>query len=147
MVASMARGLSTYTGEVPVAGDQSPLLYLPDEVQHLLGAAHGKGGYDQVAPLVQGGLDAPGQGGHIVYALAAVLSVAVGGFYHQVLAVLHILGVFQDGLVQVAQVSAEADFSGLAALVSQTSMAAEPSRCPTSVKRMLTQSFTWIGLP
>ena len=30
---------------------------------------------------------------------------------------------------------------------SQTSMAAEPSRCPTSVMRRETQSFTWITRP
>ena len=97
-----------------MAGDQAPLLDLPDEVQHLLGAAHGKGGDHQVAALVQGSLDAAGQGRDIVHPLFAVVPVAIGGFDHQILGVLHRLGVPEDGLVQIAQVTAEADLPGLA---------------------------------
>ena len=101
-------------GEISVAGDQAPLLDLPDEVQHFLGAAHGEGGDHQVAALIQGGLDAAGQGRDIVHPLCAVVPITVGGFDHQILCVLHRLGVPEDGLVQVAHIAAEAELPGLA---------------------------------
>ena len=101
-------------GEIAVAGDQTSLLDLPDEVQHLLGAAHSEGGDHQVAALIQGGLDAAGQGRDIVHPLCAVVPITVGGFDHQILGVLHRLGIPEDGLVQVAHIAAEAELPGLA---------------------------------
>ena len=100
-----------------MAGDQVFLLDLPDEIEDLLSAAHGKGGDDHVAAPVQHLLDARGQFLYIVHPLLAVEAVAVGGLDDQIFRVLHRLGVPQDGLVGVAHIAAEGDLPRLAALV------------------------------
>ena len=93
-------------GEVGVALDQSLLLHFPHEVQQLLGAAHGKGGDDDVAAPGEGVVDDLGQGlGVGVHGL--VVPVAVGALHDHIVGPVHIGGIPDDGLVDVAQVSGE----------------------------------------
>ena len=74
------------------------LLDNPQEVQQFLGAAHRKGGDDQVAPLVEGLLDNPGQFPHIVGGLS-LAAVAVGGFHDHIIGLAYILGILDKGLI------------------------------------------------
>ena len=55
--------------------------------------------------------------GDVVRALGGVQPVAVGGFYHEVVCALHKLRVAEDGLVDVADIAAEADAALLAVFV------------------------------
>ena len=103
-------------GKTVVAPDEAPVLDLPDEVEHLLGAADGKGRDDHIAAPVHGGLDDLRQFGHVVRVHPLVIPVAVGGLHHQILGLLHGLGIPQDGLIGVAQVAGEGDLPFLAVL-------------------------------
>ena len=55
--------------------------------------------------------------GDIVRALGGVQPVAVGGFYHEVVRALNMLRVAEDGLIDVADIAAEADAALLAVFV------------------------------
>ena len=99
-----------------MAGDQALFLDLPDKIQHLLGPAHGKGGDHHVAAPVKGRLYFTRQSRNIVRALLSVEPVAVGGFDHQIVRLLHLLGVLEDGLIRIAHVTAEGDLSVLTVL-------------------------------
>ena len=65
-VASMASGLSMYTGKQPWPVDQIFFLYLADEVEQFLGAAHCKARDDHIAAAVEGALQDLRQLCHIV---------------------------------------------------------------------------------
>ena len=91
------------------------LLDLPDKIQHFLRAAHSKGGNDHRAAPVKGLLQDLRQRAHIIRALT-VQPVAVGGFQHQIICLLHPLRVVEDGLMRIPHVTAEHHLFGNAAL-------------------------------
>ena len=92
--------------EILVALHQPVLLDLPQEIEHLLGAAHRKAGHHQIAPPVKGALEHPGQ---VVYIVGpgAVAAAAVGGFHHHHVGLGEIAGVVEQRLVEVAHVAGE----------------------------------------
>ena len=92
-------------------------LDLAQEVEHLLRAADGERGDDDVAAAVERTLQHCGEGAGVVEAHLFVEPVAVGGFDHQVVRMGHLLGVFDDGLIGVAHIAAEDDFPGLPLLL------------------------------
>ena len=100
-------------GKIIVALDETPLLDLPDGVEHLLCPAHGEGGDHQIAAPVQCLLDVARQLRHHVAPVLFVKPVTVGGFNHQEVCFRYRLGVVDQGLVGVAHVAAEYDLSGL----------------------------------
>ena len=99
--------------EMVVSRHQTPLLDLPDGVEHFLRPPHGKGGDDQIAAPVQRPLDAGGQLAHHVAPLLGMQAVAVGGFDDQIFRLRNRLGVAEQGLIDVAHVAAEHDLPGL----------------------------------
>lgn len=82
------------------------LLHLADEVEKLLGAPHGEGGNDDVAPAPQGLVEQGGQRGGVADR-RLVNAVAVGALGNQVVGPFHRLGVADDGLIDVAQIAGE----------------------------------------
>ena len=84
------------------------LFDFPDEVQQLLGPAHGEGGDDDVAAPGHSLVDDPGQLVGVAPALR-VVPVAVGGFHHHVVRPGQLHRVPDDGLVDVADVPGEDD--------------------------------------
>ena len=104
-------------GEVRVSVYKAALLDLAYEVQDLLCAADGKGGDNEVPAGVERRLDELCKLGDVVRALGGVQPVAVGGFYHEVVRALHKLRVAEDGLIDVADIAAEADAALLAVFV------------------------------
>ena len=102
-------------GEVGHALHQVLLLHLPDEVEQLLGAAHGEGGDDHVAPLGEGLVDELGQGLGVALR-RLVVPVAVGALGEDVVGVPDVLGIPDDGLIPVADVAGEHHLPGLSPL-------------------------------
>ena len=90
------------------------LLHLPDEVEELLGASHRKGGDDHVAALAEGLVDDLGQSFGVVAVLVLVEPVAVGALGEDIVGLVNVLGVPDDGLVLVADVARKDDFTGFA---------------------------------
>ena len=86
-----------------------------DEVQHFLGAAHGKRRNYHRAAAAQRALQHLRKGADGIGPLA-VRARAVGGFQHHIIGLLHGLRVVDDGLVGVAHVAAEDNFFLHAAL-------------------------------
>ena len=81
----------------------APLLDFAQEVEDLLGAAHGKAGDDHIAAPVEGGLQHIGQVGQVIWP-GAVQTVAVGGFHHHIVGLGQVVGVVEDGLMQVPDI-------------------------------------------
>ena len=102
-------------GEVRVALHHPLVLDLPDEVQQLLGAAHGEGGDHHVAALGDGLVDDLRQIVGVAPHLR-VVAVAVGGLHHHVVRAGEVGGVPDDGLVHIADVAGKDDLFGDAAL-------------------------------
>ena len=102
-------------GEILDGGHQPPVLDLPDEVQQLLCAAHGKGGDHHVAALGQRLVDDLRQLVGVAPHLG-VVAVAVGGLHQHVVGAVEKLGVADDGLIHIADVAGEHDGTRLAAL-------------------------------
>ena len=98
--------------EIAVAGHQVFLLDLADEIEQLLGAAHRKAGDDHVAAPVKGALQDLHQLPDVIGA-GRVAAVAVGGLHDDVVRLGQVGGVFQDGLVQVADVPRKDQLGGL----------------------------------
>ena len=96
-------------------GGQVLLFNLPDKVEQLLGAAHGKGGNHHVAPAAQGAVDDVRQL-LFVLPIALVEPVAVGALREDVVCLLDVLGIPDNGLVVVADVAGKDDLPGLAPL-------------------------------
>ena len=84
------------------------LLDAAQEVEELLGATHGEGGDDHVAPPAQGLVDDFGQLRGVAPDLHMV-PVAVGGFHDHVVPLFQEHRVPDDGLVEVADVAGEDD--------------------------------------
>ena len=95
--------------------DKAPVLDLPDEVQQLLRAAHGKGGDHHVAALGQCFVDDLRQLVGVAPHLR-VVAVAVGGFHQHIVGAVEELGVADDRLIHVADIAGEYDRPRLAAL-------------------------------
>ena len=92
---------------------QALLLDLPDEIEQLLGAAHGEGGNHQIAPFGQGFLNDLGQvGGVVGLLLDGVEAVAVGALRDHVVRVGDVLGGADDGGLAVADVAGEDHLAG-----------------------------------
>ena len=101
--------------EAAVAGDQILFLYLADEVEQFLSAAHCKARDDHIAAAVEGALQDLRQLCHIV-GPRAVAAVTVGGLHKDIICVFQICGVFDDRLVVVADVAGEDQLCGRAVL-------------------------------
>ena len=102
-------------GKAGHALDEALLLHLPDEVQQLLGAAHGEGGDDDVAALLKGLVDDLGQS--LGIALRRLVEpVAVGALGEHVVGVPDVLGVADDGLIPVADVAGKDHLAGVVPL-------------------------------
>ena len=88
-------------------GLDQPLIFdFPQEVEKLLGAAHGKGGNDHVAALGEGVVDELGQ--RFGVALRhLVVPVTVGGLHDHIVCLFQKFRVPDNGLVHVAQVAGE----------------------------------------
>ena len=97
---------------------QSLILDLPDEVQQLLGAAHGKGGDHHIAALGQRLVDDLRQLVGVAPHLR-VVAVAVGGFHQHVVGAVEKLGVADDGLIHIADITGEHHGPRLAALTAR----------------------------
>ena len=95
-----------------MAGHQVFLLDLADEIEQLLGAAHRKAGDDHVAAPVKGALQDLHQLPDVIGA-GRVAAVAVGGLHDDIVRLGQVGGVFQDGLVQVADVPRKDQLGGL----------------------------------
>ena len=117
-----ARGLAGqggvhHHGEAGHALDEALLLHLPDKVQQLLGAAHGEGGDDHVAPIAQSLVNNGGQVGGVVRLLVHVVEpVAVGALGEHIVGVPDVLGVADDGLIPVADVAGKDHLAGVVPL-------------------------------
>ena len=92
-----------------MSGDEAPVFDLPDEVEHLLSAADGKGWNDHIAAPVHGSLNDLRQRRDIVGMHPFVIPVTVGGLHHQILRVFNRLRVSQDGLFGITQIAGESD--------------------------------------
>ena len=101
--------------KVAVPLDQPFFLDLPQKIQHLLCASHGKAGHYHVAAPVKGALQNFCQLCHIVRP-GVVVAVAVGGLHEHIVCLLDIGGVFYDGLIQIADIAGEHQLCGGAAL-------------------------------
>ena len=101
--------------EVLYGGHQMAVLDLPDEVQQLLGTAHGEGGDHHVAALAQRLVDDLGQIVGIAPHLG-VVAVAVGALHHHIVRPAEELGIPDDGLIHIADIAGEHDVPLLAAL-------------------------------
>ena len=101
--------------EIRVGLHKALVLDLPDEVQKLLGAAHGEGGNHHVAALGHGLVDDLGQIVGIAPHLG-VVAVAVGGLHDDIIRPGKVAGVPDDGLVHIAQVAGEDQLLGDAVL-------------------------------
>lgn len=102
-------------GEIRHGGHQALILDLPDEIQQLLGAAHGKGGNHHVAALAQSLVDDLGQLAGIAPHLC-VVAVTVGALHDHIVRPGEELGVPDDGLVHVADIAGKDDGFRLASL-------------------------------
>ena len=102
-------------GEIRHGGHQALILDLPDEIQQLLGAAHGKGGNHHVAALAQSLVDDLGQLAGIAPHLG-VVAVAIGALHDHIVRPGEELGIPDDGLVHVADIAGEHDGFRLASL-------------------------------
>ena len=91
--------------EAVVAVYQAALLYLADEVQHLLRPADGEGGNHDVAAPVQRTLDYFRQRADVVRPAVRVKPVAVGALDNDVVRIGYGLRVAQYRLVHVAHVA------------------------------------------
>ena len=109
------KGAVDVDGEIPVAGDETFFLDFPDEIEQLLGAAHRKAGDDHIAAPVKGALQDLRQLTHIVRP-RAVGAVAVGGLHKDVIRILDVGRVLDDGLMLVADIAAEHQLGGGAVL-------------------------------
>ena len=121
-----ARGLAGqggvhHHGEAGHALDEALLLHLPDKVQQLLGAAHGKGGNDDVAAPGKGVVDELGQGLHIALR-DFMVPVAVGGLHDHIVGLVQKLRIADDGLVDIAQVAGKDQLFSDAALCGSLQM-------------------------
>ena len=94
--------------EIRAGGYHVLFLNLPDEVEKLLGPAHGEGGDNDIAPPGHSLVDDPGQLVGVAPALRMV-PVAVGGLHHHVVRPGQLHWVPDDGLVDVADVPGEDD--------------------------------------
>ena len=103
---ALGQGTVHIHGEIRHGGHQALILDLPDEIQQLLGAAHGKGGNHHVAALAQSLVDDLGQLAGIAPHLG-VVAVTVGAFHDHIVRPGEKLGIPDDGLVHVAQVAGE----------------------------------------
>ena len=112
---ALGQGTVHVHGEIRHGGHQALILDLPDEIQQLLGAAHGKGGNHHVAALAQGLVDDLGQLAGIAPHLG-VVAVAIGALHDHIVRPGEELGVPDDGLVHVADIAGEHDGFRLASL-------------------------------
>ena len=87
------------------------LLYLDlaEKIQHLLGPSYRKGRNHHIAAPVKSLLQDLGQFSHIVRTLLAVQAVTVGGFHHHIIRPGSILGIPQNRLSVISQVTGEHD--------------------------------------
>ena len=111
----LGQGTVHIHGEIRHGGHQALILDLPDEIQQLLGAAHGKGGDHHVAALAQGLVDDLGQLAGIAPHLG-VVAVTVGALHDHIVRPGEKLGIPDDGLVHVADIAGEHDGFRLASL-------------------------------
>ena len=94
---------------------QPLVLDLPDEVQKLLGTAHGEGGNDHITALGDGLIDDLGQLVGVAPHLR-VIAVAVGGLHENIVRPVEELRVADNRLIHIADVPGEHDGPRLAAL-------------------------------
>ena len=87
-----------------MAPDGAGGLDLPQQVQQLLGAAHGEGRDHQIAAPVQGVLKQGRQLGHIVRS-RPVEPVAVGGFDDHEIRPVRLLGIPDQGTANIADIA------------------------------------------
>ena len=92
-----------------MSGDQTLLFNLTDKVQYFLGAADREGRNNHVAAPVEHTLNAHCKLAYIVNPFCRVQAISIGRFNHQILRLCDMLGIFQDRLVMIADISAEAD--------------------------------------
>ena len=96
---------------------QALLLDFPDGIEHFLGSTHRKRGNHHIAAPIKGPLDPEGQIRHRIAPAGPVISVAVGGFQHQIIRFRYLFGIVDDGLILVAHIAGKYDFSGVDILI------------------------------
>lgn len=97
--------------EIRVGLHQLLILDLPDEVEELLCAAHGKGGNYHIAAPGHGIVDDLRQVLGVAPHLS-VVAVAVGGLHHHIVRPGKVAGIPDDGLIHVAQIAGEDQLFG-----------------------------------
>ena len=93
-------------GEIWIGFYELRVLDLPDEIQQLLGAAHGEGGNHYVAAPGDGLVNNLRQIVRVAPHLG-VISVSIGGLHYHIVRALDGGWVPDDGLVDVAQIAGE----------------------------------------
>ena len=97
--------------EIRIGLYQPLVLDLPDEVEELLCAAHGKGGNYHIAAPGHGIVDDLRQILGVAPHLS-VVAVAVGGLHHHIVRPGKVAGIPDDGLIHVAQIAGEDQLFG-----------------------------------
>ena len=90
--------------EIRIGLYQPLVLDLPDEVEELLCAAHGKGGNYHIAAPGHGIVDDLRQILGVAPHLS-VVAVAVGGLHHHIVRPGKVAGIPDDGLIHIAQIA------------------------------------------
>ena len=102
-------------GEVVVSRDEPVVLYLAQEVEHLLRSADRKRRNNNASAAVKGGLEHLGQRGDVVGG-AVVDAVAVGGLHNDVVGGVDVLRIADERLVNIADIARKDDSTRLAVL-------------------------------
>ena len=95
--------------EVAAVRNEISLLDFPDVIEHFLRSSDRKRRDDQIAALLERGLNDLCQSRSIVYALP-MGPVPIGGFHYDVVGTGDILRVPDKGLIQIPNIAAEDDF-------------------------------------
>ena len=96
--------------EIPVFRQKIIFLDLPDEIEHLLGPAHGKGRDDHIAAPVKCLLDDPCKFTDIVRLLRSVYAVAVCGLHNHIIRCIRIARILDDRLIDISHISGKNQF-------------------------------------
>ena len=111
------------------------MLDFTKKIQDLLRTADRKGRNNHIAAAVEGFFQDFRKLTDIIHAFRGMHAVAIGGFHDHVIRFLRGLRVTKQRLVGITDIAGEYDFLSSPFSRSQSSMLAEPRRCPISVKR------------